>query len=109
MSFSRSDWQRELNASTEAAAPRRACPTELRVHALTLLAHPDPRRVGELVLLPALSSGRTVPLSRLSPLFAQSGGEGARPLADPHLSRRPFYLTPGEQPGSVATTRHDRR
>ncbi|HEY0781608.1 MAG TPA: sigma-54-dependent Fis family transcriptional regulator, partial [Thermoanaerobaculia bacterium] len=68
--------------------------------ALTVLAHPDVRRVGERVLLPALSSGRAVPLSRLAPLFAQAG-EAARPLADPHLSRQPFQLRPGEAPGSI--------
>jgi two-component system nitrogen regulation response regulator GlnG len=101
MSISRSEWERELNASTEAGAPRQVCPPELRVPALTVLAHPDPRRVGERVLLPALSSGRAVPLSRLSPLFAQPGGETARPLADPHLSRRPFHLAPGDRPGSI--------
>ena len=101
MLSSRSDWERELNASTEAHASRQVCPPELRVPALTVLAHPDPWRVGERVLLPALGSGRTVPLSRLSPLFAQPGDEDARPLADPHLSRRPFYLTPGERPGSI--------
>ncbi len=104
MSFSRSDWQRELNASTEAHAFEQVCPPELRVPALTVLAHPDPRRVGERVLLPALGSGRAVPLSRLSPLFAQPGEMEGRPLADPHLSRRPFHLSPGEQPGSIRIT-----
>jgi len=101
MSISRTDWERGLNASTAAGAPRRACPPELRVAALTVLAHPDLRRVGERVLLPALGSGRTVALSRLSPLFAQPGGDGARPLADPHLSRSPIHLAPGERPGSI--------
>ncbi|HEY4574547.1 MAG TPA: sigma-54 factor interaction domain-containing protein, partial [Thermoanaerobaculia bacterium] len=74
---------------------------ELRVPALTILAHPSPERVGERVLLPALGSGRAVPLSRLSPLFAQPGDPAARPLADPHLSRTPVHLVPGERPGSV--------
>jgi len=101
MSISRSDWERELNASTQAGASRQVCAPELRVPALTVLAHPDLRRVGERVLLPALGSGRTVALSRLSPLFAQPGDEAARPLADPHLSRRPFHLAPGDSPGSV--------
>ncbi len=101
MAISRSDWERELNASTQVGASRQVCPPELRVPALTVLAHPDLRRVGERVLLPALGSGRTVPLSRLSPLFAQPGDEAARPLADSHLSRRPFHLAPGEPPGSV--------
>ena len=78
-----------------------ACPPELRVPALTILAHPDLRRVGERVLLPGLGSGRRVPLSRLSPLFAQPGDESARPLADSHLSRSPVHLAPGNRPGSI--------
>ncbi|HEX3529499.1 MAG TPA: sigma 54-interacting transcriptional regulator [Thermoanaerobaculia bacterium] len=97
----RSDWDRELNASTEACAPLEVCPPELRVPALTVLAHPDLSRVGERVLLPALGSGRAVALSRLAPLFAQPGEEKARPLADSHLSRSPVYLAPGERPGSI--------
>jgi len=101
MTSSRNDWTRDLNASTEASAPSQIPSLELRVPALTILAHPNPGRVGERVLLPALASGRTVPLSRLSPLFAQPGDAAVRPLADPHLSRRPLSLTPGEQKGSV--------
>ncbi|HEY0515182.1 MAG TPA: sigma-54 dependent transcriptional regulator [Thermoanaerobaculia bacterium] len=103
MTSSRSDWERGLDVSTEAAAPRPVDLPELRVPVLTILAHPDLRRVGERVLLPALSSGRMVPLSRLAPLFAQPDGE-ARPLADPHLSRSPIHLAPGDQPGSVRLT-----
>jgi transcriptional regulator with AAA-type ATPase domain/tetratricopeptide (TPR) repeat protein len=101
MTSSRNDWTRDLNASTEASAPSQVHPLELRVPALTILAHPDSRRVGERVLLPALGSGREVPLSRLSPLFAQPGGEDARPLADSRLSRSPIQLVPGEPPGAV--------
>ncbi len=101
MTSSRSDWERGLDASTEAAAPRQALLPELKVPALTLLAHPDLKRVGERVLLPALSSGRSVPLSRLAPLFAPPAGGVPRPLADTHLSRRPVQLDPGGQPGSV--------
>jgi len=105
MKSSRSDWERGLDVSTEVAAPRPASLPELRVPALTLLAHPDPRRVGERVLLPALGSGRTVALSRLAPLFAQPGGGAERPLADSYLSRSPVQLipgcAPGEQPVSV--------
>jgi DNA-binding NtrC family response regulator len=98
MTSSRGPWERGLDASTEAAAPRPIDLPELRVPALTILAHPDLRRVGERVLLPALGSGRPVPLSRLAPLFAQPGGDLARPLADPHLSRTPIHLNPGEVP-----------
>jgi two-component system nitrogen regulation response regulator GlnG len=90
-----------LNASTEAVVPRPAGLPELRVPALTLLAHPDLRRVGERVLLPGLSSGRPVDLSRREPLFAQPGAGPARPLADLHLSRSPLRLIPGDRAGSV--------
>ena len=72
----------------EAAAPA------LEVPALTVLAHPDPRRVGELVTLPELSSGETVDLSRREPLFAAPSSEVVRPLDDAHLSRRPLVLVP---------------
>jgi two-component system, NtrC family, nitrogen regulation response regulator GlnG len=105
MTSSRSDWTRDLNASTEASAPLQVPALELRVPALTILAHPNPGRVGERTLLPALGSERAIPLSRLSPLFAQPGDAVVRPLADPHLSRRPLLLAPGEQPGSVRLDR----
>jgi len=101
MSKSRSDWERGLDASTEAASPRQSRLSELKVPALTVLAHPDLRRVGDRVLLPKLSSGRAVPLSRLTPLFAPPAGGAPRPLADTHLSRTPVQLAPGNQPGSV--------
>jgi|HubBroStandDraft_3_1064219.scaffolds.fasta_scaffold03133_3 two-component system nitrogen regulation response regulator GlnG len=105
MSISRSEWSRVLDAPTEASAPCQACPSEPRVPALTVLAHPDVRRIGERVLLPGLSaapgSGHTVALSRLTPLFAPPGGGPARPLADPHLSRRPCHLAAGQPPGSI--------
>jgi two-component system nitrogen regulation response regulator GlnG len=73
----------------------------LRIPALTILAHPVAARVGERVLLPALTSGRPVPLSRHAPLFAQPGSAEARPLADLHLSRQPVSLAPGGQAGSI--------
>ena len=101
MKSSRGPWERGLSASTQTAASRPVELPELRVPALTILAHPDLQRVGERVLLPALGSGRPVPLSRLSPQFAQPGGGGERPLADPCLSRSPIHLVPGEEPGSV--------
>jgi two-component system nitrogen regulation response regulator GlnG len=101
MMNSQNDWERDLAASTEEAAPQPARLDELWVPALTILAHPDPRRVGERVLLPGLSSGRAVPLSRLAPLFMQPDGGTARPLADTHLSRSPVHLVPGDRPGSI--------
>jgi DNA-binding NtrC family response regulator len=73
-----------------------------RTPGLVILCHPDPRRIGERVALPQLASGSTVPLSRLEPVFASPGGEGdPAPLAEPHLSRRPFFLGPGPEAGAV--------
>jgi len=56
---------------------------------LTLLAHADPRRVGERAVLPRSGA---VELSRRAPEFAAAGGPG-RPLDDPYLSRKPSRLT----------------
>lgn len=61
---------------------------------LTLLCHPDPSRVGEQALLSELLSGSTTDLSRSTPHFAPPDGGTPRPLADPHLSRRPLRFAP---------------
>ena len=65
--------------------------TQLSVPWLTVLLHDDHRRVGEVASLTALVGGQEAPISRLEPFF---GGKSAtrRPLADPHLSRKPLYL-----------------
>jgi two-component system nitrogen regulation response regulator GlnG len=68
---------------------------------LTVVAHPDVRRVGERVALPEISSGRAVELSRLVPRFSPPGGGAPEPLADPHLSRNPVLLAPGPAAGTV--------
>ena len=101
MKSPRNPWEQELEASTLAPGPDEESLPELRLPALTILAHPDPRRTGERVLLPALVSGRAVELSRLTPLFGAPGGGELRPLADPHLSRKPIQLAPGDSPGAV--------
>ncbi|HSF43746.1 MAG TPA: sigma-54 dependent transcriptional regulator [Thermoanaerobaculia bacterium] len=94
-------WEEELDVSTMADGLREGPLPKLLLPALTILAHPNPRRIGERVLLPALASGKLVELSRLTPLFAAPGSGDVRPLADPHLSRQPIQLVPGESPGSV--------
>ena len=53
--------------------------------------HDDHRRVGEVAILTPLMGGEPVPISRLEPFFGAQGS-ARRPLADPHLSRKPFYL-----------------
>ncbi|HYH44105.1 MAG TPA: sigma-54 dependent transcriptional regulator [Thermoanaerobaculia bacterium] len=62
--------------------------------ALTILCHPDIRRVGERAVLRELSAGQAVALSRLQPELAQPGETLGRPLADRRMSRTPVWITP---------------
>ncbi len=101
MPASEAGGHREQGASTVVSGTGESRPLDLRVPALTILAHPVTARVGERVLLPALISGRPVPLSRLTPLFALPGSGETRPLEDHHLSRQPISLAPGEPAGSI--------
>jgi two-component system nitrogen regulation response regulator GlnG len=64
-----------------------------RYPALTLLYHPDIRRVGERAILNGLLAGRHVPLSRLEPDFESPEHGGARPLLDRGISRSPLRVT----------------
>ena len=52
--------------------------------ALTIVWHPDIRRVGERALL----EPRRTPISRLEPIFAGGGAEEGTSLADPYVSYR---------------------
>ena len=56
--------------------------------ALTILWHPDPSRVGAMLLLSETGRGRTHQLARLSPLFPHYA-EVTAPLGDPFMSRQP--------------------
>jgi two-component system nitrogen regulation response regulator GlnG len=85
-------------------------PQRLRVPGLVILAHPDPRRVGDEVSLTALVSGHRVELSRIEPAFgAPGGGETFRPLDDTYVSRNSLLLIPGPGPGDVTLDRADSR
>ncbi len=64
-----------------------------RLEALTVLCHPDLRRVGEESRLVALTAKGEIELSRLTPLFVQPGGGAAAPLEDPWGSRTPVTLS----------------
>lgn len=64
------------------------------VPGLTILAHTEIRRIGERVALLGLASGREEAISRLEPSFSAPGEPWRRPLADPHVSRRPLWLLP---------------
>ena len=92
-----------LQADTRADSESVSAADVLLVPGLTILYHPDVRRIGECVSLPGLMSGREVLLSRGEPAFCQPGSSLLRPfpLADPHLSRRPIRLVPGPDPGGV--------
>ncbi|MEZ4465533.1 MAG: sigma 54-interacting transcriptional regulator [bacterium] len=59
---------------------------------LTILAHPEARRVGDEAWLTGLVGGQPVALSRLEPTFAPPRGGAGWPLADAALSRRPAWL-----------------
>ena len=55
--------------------------------ALTILFHPDVRRVGQIVRLSRLGE-----LSRVAPKFSAHGEKGGLPLTDRGLSRKPLSL-----------------
>ncbi|WP_437528478.1 sigma-54 dependent transcriptional regulator [Sorangium sp. So ce726] len=60
----------------------------------TLLYHPDLRRIGAQATTVAVP-GYAVPLSRLEPEFAQPRSHECAPLCDPHVSRKPHFVTWG--------------
>ncbi len=80
----------ELSASERRKRARARYPT------LTLLYHPDIRRVGERAILSGLLTGRHVSLSRLEPDFESPQHGGARPLLDRGISRSPLRITRDE-------------
>ncbi len=94
MSDDRDAWRDHLESATRSGTGVRRQLAAAAVPVLTVLAHPDPRRVGERAVLPGLLAGKEVSLSRLEPDFAPPRGGEPRPLADPRLSRRPLRLAP---------------
>jgi two-component system nitrogen regulation response regulator GlnG len=69
------------------------------VPALTVLSHPMPQRAGEQLLLPELTRGESVGVSRISPDFVRPGQSQGMPLADLFLSRKPLVLQPAPRGG----------
>jgi two-component system, NtrC family, nitrogen regulation response regulator GlnG len=57
------------------------------VPGLTVLAHPDPGRIGHRAPLALKEIGSSVSVSRVEPALVGLGGGAAHPLADRHLSR----------------------
>jgi two-component system nitrogen regulation response regulator GlnG len=92
-----------LDWTPEGERRRRA---RTRVPALTVLYHPESRRVGERARLDGLNDGQAIAISRLEPEFAHPGDSRLQPLSDRHISRSPlrlqavetgaFHLTVGE-------------
>ncbi|HEV7785013.1 MAG TPA: sigma 54-interacting transcriptional regulator, partial [Thermoanaerobaculia bacterium] len=71
------------------------------VPALTVLFHPDVRRVGEWTALNELLLGREARISRTSPDFVSPDRLPGGPLADRYISRRPVLLQPAPGQGVV--------
>jgi two-component system nitrogen regulation response regulator GlnG len=93
----------DVTTIEDARRARRSPNAELEV-ALTLVGHADLDRVGERALLGALASGGEQAISRLEPLF--EGGGVSRPLADPHISRRPVVrIRFGERATTISAER----
>jgi two-component system nitrogen regulation response regulator GlnG len=88
----------EQDTHTGADGAGGSAQAERLIPALTIVSHPMSHRVGERLLLDALSAGRPVHLSRGAPDFSSPGKALAMPLADPFLSRKPltFSASPEE-------------
>ncbi|HEX4965461.1 MAG TPA: sigma 54-interacting transcriptional regulator [Thermoanaerobaculia bacterium] len=71
------------------------------VLALTLLFHPDVRRVGEWTALSEILLGREANVSRNYPDFISPDRLPGGPLADRYISRRPIQILPGPGKGVV--------
>jgi two-component system, NtrC family, nitrogen regulation response regulator GlnG len=96
----RPPWQERLGADTAQEKVQDEL-LNLTAPGLTILSHPDPQRTGERApLLELVSEGESL-LSRQEPRFGTPGGGPLRPLADPHLSRRPLLLSPAQDGGVV--------
>jgi two-component system nitrogen regulation response regulator GlnG len=78
------------------------------VPVLTLLYHPDLRRVGERALLSELPLGREVRLGRQEPELSPPDATAGEPLADRHISRQPLLLRPTARGGIVLSARESR-
>ncbi len=59
---------------------------------VTIVFHPDSRRIGERWLVPE-HTRRVLTLGRQQPLFSRTNAAEARPLDDPHVSRRALSLS----------------
>jgi two-component system, NtrC family, nitrogen regulation response regulator GlnG len=91
--------------STAKYGPQTVAPALAPVANLTVIAHPDPERVGARVSLAELGSGRAVALSRNAPRFGLPGARAIAALDDRGLSRTPIWFGAGEGRGAVRLRR----
>ena len=88
-----------MHATTRNSAAVQMVGETTRCPALTILSHPEPLRAGERATLRALSTGKSVRVSRLTPKFARTGAVDHTSLNDPHLSRTPLFIEAGRDGG----------
>lgn len=81
-----------LSEKTRQPQPRKLPAQTDLVATLTVLCHPDLRRVGERSVLKELLLGLRVGVSRAAPNFQAVEGGAPRPLEDPFLTRKPVWL-----------------
>jgi len=93
-----------LNEETRQPQPRQRATKADLVPTLTIVGHPDLRRVGERCSLVRLMLGERAALSRVRPDFIAASGDAKRPLADPYLSRKPIWLSSTARGIQVDTT-----
>lgn len=72
---------------------------------LTIIFHPDPRRIGYSAVMPALAGGLPWLLGRRSPTFSVDDGRAPCALDDAHISRQALQLV--ARAGQLTVTRCD--
>ncbi len=98
-----------LDNTTRSAVSSAAPAAPAVVPCLTVLWHPELRRVGHLAPLSGLLSGKSAALSRSKPSFTPPDGTAPPgPLADPFLSRRSLRLNATGDGGVRLERRHSR-
>jgi two-component system nitrogen regulation response regulator GlnG len=91
----------ELSQSTIEPLSAGKSITGIKVPALTVVFHPDLRRIGDVARLPELLGKHgCCEVSRLAPVFATPAGTDTGPLGDRHVSRKPLTLA-GDGTGVV--------
>jgi len=75
--------------------------SSVAVPALTILFHPDVRRVGDWTPLSEILLSREALVSRNHPEFTSPDRQAGGPLADRYISRQPIRFQPGADKGIV--------